>query len=99
MSLVVTGTVSRVDEREAGNPGNTWIERTMVVEDWGMTQFVTVGRELADAGVPAPGESVALVAVVRPYVNKKGEAGFGLTALRRHPELTTALGKGVRVAS
>ena len=100
MSLVVTGTVSRINEREAGNPGNTWMEHTLVVEDWGQTQFVTAGRELTEAGLPQPGQIVALVCAVRAYVGRTGEAKAGLTALRSHPQLTEALNaKGVRAAS
>lgn len=110
MSVVVTGTVSRINEREAGSPGNTWIERTLVVEDWGQTQFVTVGKELQDQGVPAEGEAVALVCAIRAYPTPKGSnpkefsgvsvgANYGLTALRRHVELTALVAKGVRAAS
>ena len=108
MSLVVIGKVSRINEREAGNAGSTWIERTLVVEDWGQTQFVTVGKELEDSGVPQVGEDVALVCAVRAYPTSNGNnvkefsgvrvgANYGLTALRRHEALSAP--KGVRAAS
>lgn len=99
MSLVVTGTVSRINEREAGPQGNTWVERTLVVEDWGQTQYVTASRELAGA-LPEAGETVALVCAVRTYKAKDGEPRFGLTGLRRHAELTKALNEpGLRTVS
>lgn len=90
--LLITGEVERVTEREAGQPGNTWIERTLVVRDWGQTLYVTVGRELADVGVPEVGERVALDVSVRTYVSKKtGEAGHSFTAFRRNAEVESRL--------
>lgn len=99
--LVVTGTVERVNEREAGTPGGrTWTERTVVVASWGSKEYVVLGRELNESGWdPTPGETVALECTVRPYVRKDSTpkpswehaAGWGLTATRRDRELEAAL--------
>lgn len=93
MTLLVTGEVDRIQEREAGLPGNTWIEKTIVVRDWGQTLFVTVGRQMdEDGAVPSVGERVALDVSVRSYVSKKtGEAGHGYTAHRRNSEAEAVL--------
>lgn len=90
MSLVVSGTVSRINEREVNGASGSWMERTLVIEDWGQTQFVTASRELSN-DLPAQGETVALVVAVRTYVGKDQSARFGLTGLRRHDELTKLL--------
>lgn len=84
--LLITGTVDRIQEREAGQPGNTWIEKTLVVRDWGQTLYVTAARELVEAGLPQPGDQVALDCSVRAYVNREGKAGHGFSAFRRNSE-------------
>lgn len=92
MSLLITGEVERITEREAGVPGNTWVERTLVLKDWGQTLYVTAGRELSESGLPAVGDKVALEASVRAYVKKgQTEAGFGFTGHRRNAEAEKAL--------
>ena len=99
--LLITGKVESIQEREAGTPGNTWIERTIVVRDWGHTLYVTAGRELVDSGLPAEGDSVALEVAVRPYVNKRtNEPGHGFTAFRRNADAESKLfgAAGLRAA-
>jgi len=104
--LVVTGTVERVNERQAGTPGGRqWTERTVVVSNWGSKEYVVLGRELNESGwEPTPGETVALEVSVRAYVRKDGTprpshehaAGWGLTATRRDRELEAALAAPTR---
>ncbi len=81
MTLVLTGQLARVQEREAGTPGNTWTEQTLVVQDWGQTVYATVARDFGD--LPKVGESVVLAVIPRAYVRKDGTAGCGYTALHQ----------------
>lgn len=90
MSLLVTGQLDRITEREAGNAGNTWTERTLVVQDWGQTVYLTVARDFGP--LPAPGDSLAVNVSLRPFVRKDGNAGVGYTALSRNTEAELALG-------
>jgi hypothetical protein len=89
--LLITGEIERVTTREAGNPGNTWTETTLVVRDWGQTLYATVGKDFGP--VPVEGDRVALEVSVRSYVSRKraGEAGHGYTAHRRNSEAEAAL--------
>jgi hypothetical protein len=89
--LLVTGILDRVTEREAGRPGETWIERQLVIRDWGTTQYVKIGSR--DFGPdPSPGDLIAVEVSVDAYVSKKdGRAGFSLTGWRRNAETEAAL--------
>lgn len=89
--LLVTGECDGVITREAGNPGNTWVETTIVVRDWGQTLYVTMGRNFK-GDTPAEGERLALNVSVRTYVKKtNGEAGHGYVAHGRNAEAESAL--------
>lgn len=80
MTLVLAGQLTRVQERQAGTPGNTWTEQTLVVQDWGQTIYATVGRDFGE--LPKVGSPVVLAVAVRPYVRgKDGTPGVGYTAL------------------
>jgi len=87
--LLITGEVERVQTREAGLPGNTWTETTLVVRDWGQTLYATITRDFGP--LPEPGTRVALDVAVRPYVRKDGTAGHGYTAFRRNGDAEAAL--------
>lgn len=89
--LLITGQVEAIREREAGNPGNTWIESTIIVKDWGQTLYVTAVEDFVKAGLPREGEMVALDVAVRPYVRKDGQAGHGYSAFRRNAEAESKL--------
>jgi hypothetical protein len=86
---IVTGILTDVREREAGNPGNTWTERTLVVADFGVTYYLVVGRDFGT--LPAKGDNVAIDVSVRPYVRRDGSAGHGLQAIRRNTEAEAGL--------
>lgn len=96
--MLVTGKVERVTQRDAGNPGNTWVEHTIVVADWGRTLFVTASKALIESGLPEEGEMVALDVFARGFVNKKGEAGVGFTGTARNAEAEAALYAAERVS-
>lgn len=88
MSLLVTGEIERVTERQAGNAEYQWTEHTLIVRDWGQTLYVTAGRELAESSdMPKQGDRVALEVSVRSYLNREGKAGHGFTAHRRNAEI------------
>jgi hypothetical protein len=92
--LLVTGVCDRIQEREAGRAPDTWIEKTIVVRDWGQTLYCTVARDFGE--LPESGESVALDVSVKSYVSKKDPttAGHQYTAFRRNPEAESALFTG-----
>jgi hypothetical protein len=95
--LLVTGQVEDVREREAGKPGNTWIEHTLVVKDWGQTLYVTCVADFVKAGLPQKGENVALDVAVRAYVGRDEKPGHGYSAFRRNTEAEAKLfGAGER---
>jgi hypothetical protein len=87
--LLITGKLQRIQEREAGVPGNTWTERTLVVADFGVTHYATVARDFGP--LPTVGEDVAVTVGVRAYPRKDGSAGFGLTAFGREREVERSL--------
>jgi hypothetical protein len=89
MQLII-GKLARIQTREAGNPGNTWTETTLVIQDFGVTHYATVARDFGP--LPAEGEEVAVSVGVRAYVKKSdNSAGFGLTAFRRETQIESAL--------
>lgn len=91
---LVTGIVRTVHEREVTTgTGRQWTERTLVIEDWGRSDSVRVGRELQEAGVPTPGEHVAIEVAVFPYALKDANGrpdaerlGVETRGLRRNAE-------------
>jgi hypothetical protein len=88
--LLITGQYDRAITREAGNPGRTWTETTMVILDFGVTYYVKAGRDFGD--LPAEGTTIAVDVTVRAYPKKAGDgAGFEYIGLRRNADAERAL--------
>ena len=111
MSLLITGEVERITERQAGSPGNQWTEYQAEIKDWGATRYVTLqgdllvkdsqGNATGYTGI-APGDKVAIEVAVKPYARKgnANDLGHSLTGFRRSPEVEKGLfGSPVRAAA